>query len=344
MKKIAIFLSLATFSAFGQSQVDSLGFFESLWPTLAPFDSVTYSNDSGANFNADEVLSMRLFANGEIDTATIFENGVPILGYRGALVSPDTTEVLEFDLAQSPQTAIGRYEHVDNASFQDSMTLYYNLASGSPALPIQELTFVLDGLDRLSELKVRAQFGSGLTPVANIRYYYNNQGILDSANQFSPEFNAIFQVYEYYYSDTVLNQFEILELNQNTGEFELFLRYDFVNNANGKIIQATESEFDPNIGNLRLRKVMRLDRRKNSNLSLSKNDIEKLSIFPNPARNFLYIKNTQNSEYEIHTILGQKVKSGNVSEKIDVRDLRSGIYVLTMGKNGQKVSHKFIKK
>lgn len=54
-----------------------------------------------------------------------------------------------------------------------------------------------------------------------------------------------------------------------------------------------------------------------------------LSIYPNPAHDFLHIQGTTGSEkYQIHNLIGQKVREGITSKSISVNNLNSGIYYL----------------
>ena len=78
------------------------------------------------------------------------------------------------------------------------------------------------------------------------------------------------------------------------------------------------------------------------------NEVENVqfSIYPNPVKETLSIqgKSLENSTYQIHHITGSSVMAGTISNgKINVKNLTKGIYVLTISKNGQKSSQKFIK-
>ncbi|ARV05624.1 hypothetical protein BTO04_02435 [Polaribacter sp. SA4-10] len=79
-----------------------------------------------------------------------------------------------------------------------------------------------------------------------------------------------------------------------------------------------------------------------STLSINSYNTE-VSIFPNPASDFITISNQENIEsFIIINQLGQKVLKGiNNNEEIDVRSLKSGLYFLKF-ENGNAI--KFIKK
>jgi hypothetical protein len=74
-----------------------------------------------------------------------------------------------------------------------------------------------------------------------------------------------------------------------------------------------------------------------------KSDNSDSFVYPNPANNFLYIKETQtvlrNTEYSIFSIEGSIIQSGKFNNKIDISSLKTGFYFIKV--NG-KVS-KFIK-
>ena len=70
---------------------------------------------------------------------------------------------------------------------------------------------------------------------------------------------------------------------------------------------------------------------------------ESISIFPNPATDFIRIDGISNETYTIYGNTGLKVCHGTLSDNntIDLRQLNSGIYFLILD---NKTSYKFIKK
>lgn len=73
-------------------------------------------------------------------------------------------------------------------------------------------------------------------------------------------------------------------------------------------------------------------------LRMPKNDIKSMTVYPNPTNDYLNINEKHN--YEIFNIMGQKVLNGN-RKKIDVRNLNTGIYIISID---NKVKYKFIKR
>lgn len=83
--------------------------------------------------------------------------------------------------------------------------------------------------------------------------------------------------------------------------------------------------------------------------NLATNEIEKakeVSIYPNPAEDLLNISGiSSNIEYEIFTVLGQKVSVGKASgNAINVHHLEKGIYFIHLKDKENSTRMKFIKK
>ncbi|MFC4687417.1 T9SS type A sorting domain-containing protein [Epilithonimonas pallida] len=81
---------------------------------------------------------------------------------------------------------------------------------------------------------------------------------------------------------------------------------------------------------------------------LATSDIAKtdnVKIYPNPVSDILYIQPVSGiTQAEIFDITGKKVNSKLNNNKIDVKNLQSGIYILSTEAGGKKSSQKFIKK
>ncbi|MBP8791785.1 MAG: T9SS type A sorting domain-containing protein [Lutibacter sp.] len=79
-------------------------------------------------------------------------------------------------------------------------------------------------------------------------------------------------------------------------------------------------------------------------LSVSKNDLEPITMYPNPTSDYLFVKSLKNTtKFKISDNLGRTIISGaltSASNKIDVNFLPEGIYFLVM--DGFK-TNKFIK-
>ncbi|MDB9961465.1 FG-GAP-like repeat-containing protein [Oceanihabitans sp.] len=88
----------------------------------------------------------------------------------------------------------------------------------------------------------------------------------------------------------------------------------------------------------------------NPELSVTEFDIENISIYPNPANNYLYINthdfiDNTTSNAEIFSILGQRqsVDYDENSKQFDVSKLRNGMYFLKLTIDNSQFIYKFIK-
>lgn len=81
------------------------------------------------------------------------------------------------------------------------------------------------------------------------------------------------------------------------------------------------------------------------NLSINEHDIANLSVYPNPVKNQLVIESFESLDnYEMYDLLGNKIKTGNLaSNTINLEDLNSGIYLLSVYSGSSKATRKIIK-
>ena len=64
------------------------------------------------------------------------------------------------------------------------------------------------------------------------------------------------------------------------------------------------------------------------------------TVYPNPTNGLLFVLSKNAQEYRITNLLGQTVKSGSITaepQQIDVRDLKVGMYFITVGEQTQKI-------
>jgi len=75
------------------------------------------------------------------------------------------------------------------------------------------------------------------------------------------------------------------------------------------------------------------ERSTNQNLSKEELAAQKISIFPNPASEYIRVYGlTQDTHYTIYTLLGSKKRTGKVvhGTKIMLQDLNTGVYLLAL--------------
>jgi hypothetical protein len=79
-------------------------------------------------------------------------------------------------------------------------------------------------------------------------------------------------------------------------------------------------------------------------LSSNSFSLSEFSIYPNPTKDFLSINSNQNPvNIAIYNVLGKKILSASTSNKIDVKSLPNGVYVIRIKDGLQEVRKKFIK-
>lgn len=82
----------------------------------------------------------------------------------------------------------------------------------------------------------------------------------------------------------------------------------------------------------------------NSVLSNENFEIEKNIVYPNPARELIYISNFSSIEYEIFNMLGETILKGiSNGNQINVNSIKKGVYFLSLKNDNKIINQKFIK-
>lgn len=78
--------------------------------------------------------------------------------------------------------------------------------------------------------------------------------------------------------------------------------------------------------------------------SLKKNEIQGLNVYPNPAKDFVYVHSESGLEkqVQIFDMTGKKVLNTNTNSQIDISNLKKGIYVMRIKENGKEATKKLI--
>ena len=80
------------------------------------------------------------------------------------------------------------------------------------------------------------------------------------------------------------------------------------------------------------------------NLSTSnQNNGNNLTIYPNPAYDYMYVNSTTELEATIYDILGKEIKREYFKDKLDITCLEKGIYILNLTDGVNSSTHKIIK-
>jgi len=80
-------------------------------------------------------------------------------------------------------------------------------------------------------------------------------------------------------------------------------------------------------------------------LSIGDNAFElDVTIYPNPTDNYLFIEGNKNPiSISIYNLLGKKVMSAKNTNKVDVKELSSGVYIINISDGIGQTNRKFIK-
>lgn len=341
MKKLVFALSFCM-AGITHAQVDPLDQFfnQSFIPTLVKYDSIAVSIDSGINFNAFATATQHYFTNQKIDTLVITQGGMPIYTYDGILTGR-TTELTGYDLMSAMQ--VDRIVFKQDSLYRDSTISYYNYTGSSFQLFFEAQShYTTPTSSTIDYLDIFADFGGGLTKIGDYRYFYKN-GILDSV-AYTVSIGGNGDGYlKYIYDSTSPSKHLALETYEdidNDGEKDLIQRLVLDHNMLGQVVQIREFNID-NSNNLVLDGEYRFGVQKNSTISIKELGQVKISLYPNPAHNYLQVDVDKDvyEEFTIYNMNGAIMSSGILNHRINVQHLPRGIYVL--GLNGAHGSHQF---
>ncbi len=72
---------------------------------------------------------------------------------------------------------------------------------------------------------------------------------------------------------------------------------------------------------------------------------QEISIYPNPASNFIIINSVEDIKGSIFSVSGKLIKTiSNTNNNIDISDLNKGVYIINIQSKGKIYTQKFIKK
>lgn len=82
----------------------------------------------------------------------------------------------------------------------------------------------------------------------------------------------------------------------------------------------------------------------NSTLGTASNSLAKISIYPNPATETIFIKNGDNAFYKIFDVSGKLLKSGKYTKGIEISSFAKGLYIIQITVDQNTTTEKFIVK
>lgn len=338
---IAIAFSLSSYA----QVVDPLSqFFNSSFiPNIVEHDSITISADSGSQFSAIAAGYQHYFVNGKIDTLTISQAGNVVAFYKGK-VSSDLrhTTITGYNLMQND--SIDKIVFTQDKMYRDSVVSYFEYQNGT-FIKFFEARINRNANGLSSVIDIYADPGTGPVKVGDYQYFYN-QNLLDSL-YYTISFGGQNDGYLKYYYDPAtpgkLLTVDTYEDMNNDGEKDLVRRFICKNNAQNEVIEITELAADNNF-NLLLSGAFRYDVQRNSSISLKEVTANKISLYPNPASDYLFLE--YNAEelntYKVIDINGKVVLQGLLSKQLKISNLKKGVYQIIM-EGKINVSTTFIK-
>jgi hypothetical protein len=285
-------------------------------------DSVTLNN-SFLLHGIPDFISFKYNPNGEAYVSAVCNDDGT--GFRHSIYhlnNSNLTHVATYQILSAQQWGVDSYHY-----------LFYNYASGNMNLvTIESKIYELIG-NTITTLHTFP------TPFYNATAYItpNNENYVFSGAYPGFYTNEIHS-YDSNYNLTPLDQpdFELIDAAQFT--------YD---NSNNRLYVAGGdyrgfTPFNTSMDSLAIFKL------NNTTTNVEeKNNPYSISIFPNPAKNVLYLKTKQkgNLNYEITNTMGQTIKTGNLKNEFEVNisDMDNGIYFITLKEGSENIyNSKFI--
>ncbi len=347
MKSLLV-LAISTLSVLGSAQVGPIQQFLSgaQIPSIVPHDSLSFSADSGAAFVATATAVQNYLANGKIDTCIISEFGSVVGAYKGSLNGSET-QLEGIDQSNGGLGIKERLVFMTDQSGKDSVVDYYENSSGSSFDLVFRLSFTYNSANEVDLITISAKIGTQYIPVGFQEFYYANN-LLDSI------FYTISQSQNgdgyllHHYSPTVAGKLiksQMYEDLDNDGEKDLAQEIYYRHNLQNQITAVVQLNADPNTLVLSLEGELRYDVHKNSSIGIKEKVSKTLSVFPNPATNFIVVNSQEEefSHYEILNIIGEPVAQGSFTSRIDVSQFNAGVYILNLKGAKKPLSLKFKK-
>lgn len=357
MKKYVIptlvFISSLGLQEHLQAQVDPLDqiIFRQLVPNLIDYDSVSVSTDTvsfQAALESTASMDYHFQDNTKIDTATLTQFGMTSLAYSGEMT--DYGAVLAGFAPGMPDTVV-KHKAYYNQQGRDSVLEFY--ASNGTQLTLQLLLhYEHDASGQIDSLVIEADvMGTGEPDTFVVFSMHRSGQMLDSLRQFlkPPGMPSVLAGVYYYQYDSnnhpVKANIVADTSSMLSGQFAPIGEIRFKNNAQGEVVEVHELMIDENTAQLELDQAVRFDVKTNSSIGLPEKLVGRLSLYPNPAENFLKIEGLkEKTHYRILSPAGQMLQEGETNGSgINIESLPTGQYLLQLLANGTHTDLRFSK-
>ncbi|MGB0178056.1 MAG: T9SS type A sorting domain-containing protein [Owenweeksia sp.] len=339
MKTTIIFL-LALMGCSAQAQLSAWDkfFYSTLWE-IPVHDSCTFWGDSVHPANLRGAYSQQLNASGFTDSLEYFDftEGRSIY-FQSGKTTGNSHVVREFMMDQnnypqpSERTTLvsdqqGRISEVYIDYYFD--TVYFeNL--------MYEVMYHAD--NRIDRIGVKVWYGTHYAPAAT--YVYNYQGVkLDNVSLNMLMGGVMVTQFQLFYNAGVLEGVN----EYNSGSPGISRQFTFERNAQQEIQFVTERSGDGQ-GSLWVYQVFEYGQKKSPAVDIPGEESVKMEIFPNPVQEYVIISGPDLVEYRILNIMGQPVMAGELTERVNLSELKPGTYLLqAISREGKSAVRKILK-
>lgn len=345
MKKITLSLlsSISFLVAQAQYEPDVRLLQNQVWTNIMQHDSIAYSSDSGAAFVAEEVASLWLFPDNHTDSLVLYDPITAVNIWDGKQ-NGNTTSIFSFDVPSTGDTSAAYYFFKDQMGRDSLLSVYSDNGFGQLTFDVA-IEIRYNANNRVSNWLINVDFnGTGTwVQVQDYQFVYNSNRldsvIVKDAFQGMTEGKLI----NTYNSGGELVQFDVLELDGNN-ELTPTTKYLFDHNSSGEINEVVELIYDEDSLQYFLSASWKYLNRQKNNISVSDQKKLGVTVYPNPAHNFINIKTSEELDsYSIMSLTGKILQKGEMKSRINVEDLHRGIYFLNLKKGDQTEIRKFQK-
>ncbi len=342
MKKITL-LALTfgwCLSLTAQEDPISRTLFQQLWPDIITHDSIVYSEDTGAAFFPETMVSIWLFANDQYDSAKIYDQGT-LSGIYDGEHYPDSTVVFDMYNFFGPLDTAGKYVFLHGANGRDTAMLQYYF-NGSDFELEQKLKLNYSSNGELNNIEIFLDlFGSGSLSLYGAYDFYRSANRVDSLI-FSDVFSGVFVKIINEYVNNRLETSYFLELD--SADFDTTGLYNFTYNSQGEIIIVHENYYEESSGSFELDYNWYYYQRQNTNISRPEARSKGLSLYPSPVQEYFRLEGADSMEhFRILSSNGQVLMQGKLDHEVSVSGLPKGIYLLELSNDLEKQVTRFQK-
>lgn len=309
------------------------------WFDMVKYDSIASSADSGNAFNAELAMGQDYFFlnNTKIDKISWYGQGGTKYWQSKGVWKSNHTQLATIDAANSSDT-IHKERFYWDAAGRDSV--YDKIVEIVPGFITHEIDYY--SYNSQGKVGVKISVDAALlkdTTMVEL-YYYGAAGNLDSI--VGRDESGTRRSKDVFMNLARVEKVFSLMYSPATGGLDTIFTYTPVYNSSGRVYEIQEIHHLSS-GPV-LRSVHRFYKKPNSTIGLSQNDIQTISVYPNPVKDYFVLEIPVDAdaigEVQLWNVVGQlyKLKPENYDGmiRVDVSTLPSGFYMGTYVDNGEE--------